>query len=424
MRKRFMKRQQEKNVKFQSEVKSSGSIPMGKSRIFQQIEGSQFEDVNDSFTLEAAIPIQALAEPVPIKSIPPIQAFAEPMIEGMEIEYGWESSLLNLHEIDQVANILSHSQKIMIFTGAGISTESIKPTPGLPPLQRGTALKMLKREYYDILKGPNKQEFLQTYLFGSVLKILESRVGASHKAIADLIQILQKKNKTVVLVTQNVDNLHELASIETGQDPSSVKHIHGWVKTATCPSCKKVHDYKERLILLRDQDNIDFLLCGVDQEGGCNGVLTPDIVEYGEQVPKYDHYYEMAKKSDTIIVAGTSLRVTPANQLVDIVHKRSGKVIVFDLYSTQMQKITDIHVKAQLEYALPLLIWKLDDHIPTNELGIKDKILTFKYWGEFFDNWNKIDVEHSTKTLDEKINLFKMKFDAGLEDPIWKIHHI
>ncbi len=423
MRKRFMKKQQIEKTKIQHERNSSSSIPIGKSIIFQQLEGSQNAEYEDPIPMEAAIPMQAFAEPVPLEAIPPIQAFAEPMVDGIEIKFGWESSLLNLQQIEEVAGELSQSNTIMLFTGAGISTESVKPTPGLPPLQRETSLKMLKREYYEILKGSNKEEFLQTYLYGSVLKILEAHVGVSHRAVADLIQILRKKNKDVILVTQNIDYLHEIAAIETGQDPKTVKHIHGWVKTATCPICKKVYDYKERLIQLKKQDNIDLLLCSGEYGVDCNGELTPDIVEYGEPVPKYDEYYKMAKKSDVIIVAGTSLRVTPANQLVDIVHRRGGKVIVFDLYSTQMHSITDIHVKAQLEYSLPLLIWKLNEHIPTSTLGIYNDILTFKYWGEFFNNWNQIEVNHPSKTIYEKIDLFKTKFDSGLVDPVWKIHN-
>ncbi len=439
MKKRFLKKMRKQNAtkrvvgeneSFQNtkirlmEESSDSMSPSARSRISQQMEGPEMEDYEEPIPLESEIPIQALAEPDVLEPIPPIQAFAEPALVGVEMKFGWETSLLNLHNITQVAEVLSRSNQVMIFTGAGVSMESIKPTPGLTPLSRTTALQLLERRYYEILQSPEKDVFLQTYLFGSILKILEARAGAGHYAIADLIQILRKKGRIVHLVTQNVDYLHEKAAIETNLDPSIVNHIHGWVKTATCPRCHRVHDYKERLIQLKQQDNIDLLLCSGEFGRGCNGVLTPDIVEYGEQVPKYDEYYNMAKHCDAIIVAGTSLKVTPANQLVNIVHNRGGKVIVFDLYSTRMENITDIHVQAQLQYALPLLLWKLDEHIPITPLGITDQLVTYKYWGDFFENWTSIGLNHPTKTLDERIELFKEKFKHGLVDPIWKIHHL
>ena len=419
MRKLFDRRKHKKKEKalisktkagnYSTSQASSPSVSFTNSRVFTQMQGPQ--------ELEYSEP------DISIEALPPIQAFAEPMPPDMELQYGWESSILNLEVISKVAEIIANSRNLMIFTGAGVSTESIKLTHGLRPLTRSTAEDLLQRRYYRILKSEEKDTFLKTYLFGSILKILEARSGAGHRAIADLIQILTTKGSTVNLVTQNVDYLHELAAKETGQDPKSVQHIHGWIKTATCPKCGKIHDYKERLTRLKETGNIDFLLCSSQNGLGCNGVLSPDIVEYGELVPEYDQYYLQAQSADTIIVAGTSLRVTPANHLVEIVHRNGGKVIVFDLYGTQMDPITDVHVRAQLEYAFPFLLWKLRETIPLESLGIKERVVTYKLWGNFFENWDSIELENPHLAILEKAELFKSRFDMGLEDPVRKIHN-
>jgi NAD-dependent deacetylase len=424
----FKKRELQKKTDTKSQCKKSSEYKISRdtirrasftdSRVFHQLQGPQEIDYFDpELSVKTLPPIQAFAEP-----LPPLQAFAEPLPMSIEETYGWESSLINLDSIEKVAEIVSNSRNLMIFTGAGVSTESIKPTPGLIPLSRGTIEDLLQRKYYKILQSEEKDIFLETYLFGSILKILEARVGASHRAIADLIQILIKKGCVVNLVTQNVDYLHEAAAIDIEQNPNTVQHIHGWIKTATCPTCKTVHDYKALLNQLKETGNIDLLLCSGKNSVRCNGILTPDIVEYGEQVPQYDRYYQIAQTADTIIVAGTSLRVTPANQLVEIVHQHGGKVVVFDLYGTQMDEITDIHVQAQLEYAFPLLIWKLKDHISLESIGLSDLVLTNKMWHNFFQKWDEIERENPTMHLTEKLDIFRRNIDKGLEDPVKKIH--
>ena len=99
-----------------------------------------------------------------------------------------------------------------------------------------------------------------------------------------------------------------------------------------------------------------------------------------------------------------------------------SSLCVFDLYSTRMESITDIHVQAQLEYALPLMLWKLNDYIPIAPLEITDQLMTYKYWGDFFENWKTIGLNHPNKTIYERIELLKDECRHGLVDPLRKIH--
>jgi len=183
-------------------------------------------------------------------------------------------------------------KKIVILTGAGVSAES-----GVPTFRDGGGLwEQYKVEDVANIQGWLKNPTLVLDFYNARRKALLDVVpNDAHKEIAEL-----EKKYEVVVITQNVDDLHERGG------SSNVLHLHGELLKA-CSSknketCIKPLSY-ETPILMGDQ-----------AEDGSQ--LRPYIVWFGEPVPNIDKAFDEVASADIFIVIGTSLQVQPAASLV------------------------------------------------------------------------------------------------------------
>ncbi|MBQ4339258.1 MAG: NAD-dependent protein deacylase [Clostridia bacterium] len=200
--------------------------------------------------------------------------------------------------------IIDESNYIVFFGGAGVSTES-----GIPDFRSVDGLYSMKYDYppETILSHTffmeNTKEFYRFYRD----KMLCPSAGpnAAHLALARL----EAEGKLKAVVTQNIDNLHQLAGSK------SVYELHGSVWRNYCMKCGKFHD-------------LDFIInsTGVPR-CECSGVVKPDVVLYEEGLDgkTVQGACEHIMKADTLIVAGTSLTVYPA---ASFVRYFSGKNLV------------------------------------------------------------------------------------------------
>ncbi len=274
----------------------------------------------------------------------------------------WEKLRNEMDKVKRIAKELVKSKKLLIFTGAGLSAPSVHKRfsePLIPEIH--AAIKT--RNYYDTLNSDYRMPLL-AHLFDSMLLILDAQPNEGHKAIATLVKFFEIKRDTVEIITQNIDYLQELAALTMNEGNQSalqnIIHIHGWLKTATCPKCGKKHDFHAILKeLKKDKTNIALMLCSGKAGEGCDGRLSPDDVDYGEPIPELEKCDKIAKNSDTVLVVGSSLKVEPANDLVEFVHQRGGKVFEFNLSDTKLERLVHQHVHGDLQYSLPALIWEL-----------------------------------------------------------------
>ena len=199
-------------------------------------------------------------------------------------------------QIQELQEIIDNSTHIVFFTGAGVSTAS-----GIPDFRSTDGLYNQKYQFppEEILSHhffkQHTEEFFRFYRD----KMLYPDVKPSfvHQYIASL----EKRNKKVTVITQNIDGLHQLAG------STNVLELHGSVLRNTCMQCHTKYSLDE--ILKMDT---------VPHCPKCNGIIKPDVVLYEEGLDEtiLNQSVHALQTADTCIVLGTSLVVYPAAGLL------------------------------------------------------------------------------------------------------------
>ena len=199
-------------------------------------------------------------------------------------------------QIQELQEIIDNSTHIVFFTGAGVSTASgisdFRSTDGLynqkyqfPPEE------ILSHHFFK----QHTEEFFRFYRD----KMLYPDVKPSF--VHQYIATLEKRNKKVTVITQNIDGLHQLAG------STNVLELHGSVLRNTCMQCHTKYSLDE--ILKMDT---------VPHCPKCNGIIKPDVVLYEEGLDEtiLNQSVHALQTADTCIVLGTSLVVYPAAGLL------------------------------------------------------------------------------------------------------------
>ena len=195
------------------------------------------------------------------------------------------------------------TDKIVVFTGAGVSQES-----GLKTFRDMGGL----WQEYSIEEVASPQGFAKNPAlvldFYNVRrrKLREVEPNAAHVAIAEL-----ERDFEVVVVTQNVDDLHERAG------STNVVHVHGEIlmnRSSLDPSLRYPAG-----------DKVDIDIGDLCEKGG---QLRPDVVWFGEEVLRFEESERHFREADKVLVVGTSLSVFPAAGLVRLAPYEAEKVVV------------------------------------------------------------------------------------------------
>src|SRR5574338_845139 len=229
---------------------------------------------------------------------------------------------------DPVKRQIKDAQKIVFVTGAGISQES-----GIPTF-RGTDGLWRK---YDPMQLATIDAFYENphlvweWYEERRQKILAANPNDGHSAITNLA-----KYKEVIVLTQNIDGLHQRAGSKT------VLELHGSIIRIKCTEC----DF---------QDNITTSFDSLPPKCRCGKILRPDVVWFGEGLPQdvWSEAISYAQSCDVMVIAGTSLVVSPANTL-PLYAKQNGAILIeVNPEKTVMSSDMDLSVRATSANALP-----------------------------------------------------------------------
>ncbi|GAI00629.1 unnamed protein product [marine sediment metagenome] len=241
--------------------------------------------------------------------------------------------------IEKVIEILNSSKSLFILTGAGISAESGIPTfRGTDGLWKNySATDLATPEAFE--KNP---ELVWEWYHWRQGIILKAEPNPAHFAVAEL----EKKFNNFLLLTQNVDNLHRRAGSK------KVLELHGNIFRARCLSCGRIVHHQ----IEPGKEIINLPKCD------CEGLLRPDIVWFGEQIPQdiWQASLEFLSAADTSIICGTSGIVWPAAAIPEMAKKNRAKIIEINLEPTPISSIVDVSILGKAGKILPLIIQTLN----------------------------------------------------------------
>ena len=245
-------------------------------------------------------------------------------------------------DIERVRQWIEEAQRIVVLTGAGISTDS-----GIPDFRGPQGL---------WTKNPaaEKTATLQHYMSDPEVRkqAWRNRVDApyftaepndGHRAILEL----ERRGKLHTLITQNVDGLHHAA----GHDPSLIVEVHGNVREVMCMSCDERAPMQRALDRVRSGEEDP--ACRT-----CGGILKSATISFGQNLVPDDilRAEQAALTCDLLLAVGTTLAVYPVAGVVPLAKQMGAKVVIVNAEPTQMDDVADAVLQGQIAEILPQLI--------------------------------------------------------------------
>jgi NAD-dependent deacetylase len=233
----------------------------------------------------------------------------------------------NTDGINRLQELISGHKRIVFFTGAGASTES-----GIPDFRSpGGIWSHFDPEDFTLdrfLHSHASRKKQWEFLLGAK-EIRLAKPNHTHLAIA----ALEKGGWSCSIITQNIDGLHQKA----GSDPKHVFELHGNMDYVTCIKCRNRYPTEwviERNSGLRDVPDCDY----------CGGILKPDVVFFGENLPQdvLDAAIYCACHCDLFIVLGSSLVVYPAAHMPMYAKEKGAKLAIVNLEETSYDGFADL----------------------------------------------------------------------------------
>jgi NAD-dependent deacetylase len=234
---------------------------------------------------------------------------------------------------DEFSEKLKHAENILFFTGAGISAESgISTFRGVDGIWNKLKPEELAN-FSAFLKNPDM--VWEWYQYRRKI-INESKPHGGHLAIAEM----EKYFKEVVVVTQNVDNLHRRAG------STKIFELHGNIERNYCINCKTFYNSPE------------FAANEKAPRCKCGGLIRPDVVWFGEYLPEdqFSASETAAGKCDICFIVGTSAVVYPAAQIPLLAHRYGAYLVDINLEWTELAQIADYSIQGKAGEILPQIL--------------------------------------------------------------------
>ena len=209
-----------------------------------------------------------------------------------------------MDKISKLQRMIDESNNIVVFTGAGVSTDSgLKDFRSKDGLYKNPSPYPAEYMLSNACFWTHPEEFYEYYKEN--FNCLDVKPNITHK----YFKKLEDKKKLKAIITQNIDGLHTKAGNK------NIFEVHGTIYKNHCVKCNKEYDA-----------NYVFNSEGVPK-CKCGGTVKPDVILYGEALPDKDYMGGLSAiyKADMLIVCGSSLTVYPASGMVD---NFNGKYLV------------------------------------------------------------------------------------------------
>ena len=245
-------------------------------------------------------------------------------------------------DVDLVGSWIAAADRVVVLTGAGISTDSGIPDFRGPQgvwTKNPTAEKTSTLQHY--LADPDVRRTAWRMRADSPL--WSAQPNAGHRAIVEI----QRAGKLHGVVTQNIDELHQRA----GTDPELVIEVHGTAWWTRCLSCGDRRPMAETLERVRGGD--DDPPCLV-----CSGILKSDTISFGQSlVPEViDRAMAVSRSCDVLVAVGSTLSVYPAAACVPMASAAGANVAIINAGPTEMDATAGAVLRGPISELLPAVV--------------------------------------------------------------------
>ena len=241
----------------------------------------------------------------------------------------------------QAASLVGESNRIVVLTGAGISTDSEIPD------YRGP------KGVWTTNPGAEKRATIQNYVADPEVRknawaarkdspVWDARPNTGHFALL----ALEERNKLELLITQNVDGLHHKA----GSDPGRLVEIHGSIREVLCLDC----DYRRPMI-----EALERVRAGEPDPAcpNCGGILKSSTISFGQSLVDADlqRSARASAECDLMLAIGSTLGVFPIANVVPIAVQSGASLVIVNGSPTEMDSLADVVVRGSISDVLPTI---------------------------------------------------------------------
>jgi NAD-dependent deacetylase len=238
--------------------------------------------------------------------------------------------------------LIDAARRILVLTGAGISTDS-----GIPDFRGPQGLwtrnpeaeKMATIQHY--VADPEVRK--RSWRSRLESPALHAEPNDGHKALV----ALERRGTLLALLTQNIDGLHQRA----GSSPSLVVEIHGTARDVTCLACGERAPMERALARVR---------AGEEDPPcrSCGGILKAATISFGQSLVPEDlrRAEQAARNCDLMLAVGTKLSVYPIAGVVPVGTEAGARVVIVNAEPTEMDALADVILRGSISALLPRLV--------------------------------------------------------------------
>jgi len=244
--------------------------------------------------------------------------------------------------LDTARAWIDAARRIVVLTGAGISTDSGIPDFRGPQgvwTKNPQAEKMATLQHYVADPEVRKRSW-QDRLASPAW---HAKPNAGHQALV----ALERRGMLDTLITQNVDGLHQLA----GTSPDRIVEIHGTMRQVTCLACGERAPMERALARVRAGEADP--PCRT-----CGGILKSATISFGQALVQADllRAQRAAERCDLMLTVGTKLSVYPVAGVVPIAKEAGARVVIVNAEPTELDSLADAVLRGQISEIVPKLV--------------------------------------------------------------------
>lgn len=233
---------------------------------------------------------------------------------------------------NELKRAIEEAHRVVIFTGAGVSTES-----GIPDFRSpgGIWTKMAPIDFQDFVNSAEIRAEAWRRKFEIDKTIKQAEPNKGHMAIAKLVDM----GKASHVITQNIDNLHQASGIP----PAKIIELHGNGTYAKCLDCGERHE----LFWVREK----FEASGAAPDcRSCGGIVKSATISFGQAMPEEEmnRAHEATLGCDLFIAIGSSLQVYPAAGFPILAKRNGAMLVILNREPTELDQIADLVIHDEI----------------------------------------------------------------------------